>query len=1650
MLDASMRLVLHILPLLSSTLGVDLKFSLDLFAGESAYYKVEGYTGNQPTLTMDLNTEYWLIQKDVTNWMHPLGLAYQPDGAHDVKYPGGEGAPEVVDSADTSVTPGYAYTYYIKHPGATDFTAASLDDYEPLFFYPLSEWVKYEFKIKVQILKATFAKEILYFCHIHNKMSGKILINGGVGSSIQVYAPHVSDAFDTKCGTYRATEYQNKCVGQQFLCGDGMGSDFAQCMQAIDCKMYLQMQSQHIEPDYATTFMHQMIPHHQNAVNMARILLKKTPKYGDGSLKIDISESAQGEHDGVQDMLLDMINTQNYQVSEMRKWLLENNKAANSTCRRLEGVDSGVSSELPFGIQRLPETLPNNMKSAQSPKVTSEATAIPPRQLHAHQELNFSFDYFACEMGYFKVAGYSGVQPKLALDLNTEYWLIQKDDSNWMHPLGLAYQPDGAHDVKYPGSKGTGAPEVTDSASTADTPGYEYTYYIKKPGANSFEAKTLDDYEPLFFYPYDVWAKYEFKIKVKITNASFAGSIAYFCHIHNKMSGLITIKGGSGSQVQNLYDPCTTSPFDQQCGVEGASLYSTKFAEHCPSKVFVCGAKDTQFARCMNAIDCQMNHEMTVLNIGSNPVATFMQQMIPHHQNAVNMARILMKKMPVYGDNSIGVNVDETEAGAKDGLSHLMIKIINVQNYQISEMRKWLLENNFAEAGAACKKKELKFSLDLFAGEFGYYKVEGHSGVQPTLTMDLNTEYWLIQKDVTNWMHPLGLAYKPDGAHDVKYPGGEGAPEVVDSASISTTPGYVYTYYIKHPGAANFVAASLDDYEPLFFYPLSEWAKYEFKIKVQIFNASFAKEILYFCHIHNKMSGKILINGGVGPSVQVYAPKISDAFDTKCGTYHATEYRNKCAGQQFLCGEGMATDFAQCMQAIDCKMYLHMQSQYIEPDYATTFMHQMIPHHQNAANMARVLLKKTPKYGDGSLKVDISESAAGEHDGIQDMLLDMINTQNYQVSEMRKWLLENNKAANSTCRRLGDVSSSASSGVPSGLKRIPETLPNNMKRGRSTQVMSEAEATPPRQLHAHQELNFSFDYFACEMGYFKVAGYSGVQPKLALDLNTEYWLIQKDDSNWMHPLGLAYQPDGAHDVKYPGSKGQGAPEVTDSANTADTPGYEYTYYIKKPGASNFEAKTLDDYEPLFFYPYDVWSTYEFKIKVKITNSNFAGSIVYFCHIHNKMSGLITVNGGTGSQVQNLYDPCSLSAFDSQCGVEGASLYSTKFADYCPSKVFVCGAKDTQFAKCMNAIDCQMNHEMTVLNIGSNPVATFMHQMIPHHQNAVNMARILLKKMPVYGDNSIGVNVAETEAGAKDGLSHLMIKIINVQNYQISEMRKWLLENSFNQSGNACTSVAVKLAGTSSVYVPDVDALIADKHYANAVKEGYAEVLGIAASLFTKFSLTKVNRRLGEEYKTPVRQLNAANLKVEYEVDLSTVSTAAVSSKAKSLTTSAITTTVKAKLVAAKFSNAANVAVKAFTAEDPKTTTTKGGGATTMASTTTLKTTTTMKAPYVEGTLQSVQAKGGWIASEAEAESQCDADPECKGIYNSGKSSQWSITEPGPFTFVAGGGDYPGMISVKVKTTTMTEVNTSSAFSHTLCVTTFIVALFLGGLHLRRG
>ena len=50
----------------------------------------------------------------------------------------------------------------------------------------------------------------------------------------------------------------------------------------------------------------------------------------------------------------------------------------------------------------------------------------------------------------------------------------------------------------------------------------------------------------------------------------------------------------------------------------------------------------------MQGVDCAMNEGMFGESIPEHhsPLITFMEQMIPHHLNAVNMAKLLMKTDP--------------------------------------------------------------------------------------------------------------------------------------------------------------------------------------------------------------------------------------------------------------------------------------------------------------------------------------------------------------------------------------------------------------------------------------------------------------------------------------------------------------------------------------------------------------------------------------------------------------------------------------------------------------------------------------------------------------------------------------------------------------------------------------------------------------------------------------------------------------------------------------------------------------------------------------------------------------------------------------------------------------------------------------------
>ena len=57
----------------------------------------------------------------------------------------------------------------------------------------------------------------------------------------------------------------------------------------------------------------------------------------------------------------------------------------------------------------------------------------------------------------------------------------------------------------------------------------------------------------------------------------------------------------------------------------------------------LCDTIDTPFERCMGALNCKMKTEMAVGSEDADPLTVFYQQMIPHHANAINMARVLLK-----------------------------------------------------------------------------------------------------------------------------------------------------------------------------------------------------------------------------------------------------------------------------------------------------------------------------------------------------------------------------------------------------------------------------------------------------------------------------------------------------------------------------------------------------------------------------------------------------------------------------------------------------------------------------------------------------------------------------------------------------------------------------------------------------------------------------------------------------------------------------------------------------------------------------------------------------------------------------------------------------------------------------------------------
>ena len=324
----------------------------------------------------------------------------------------------------------------------------------------------------------------------------------------------------------------------------------------------------------------------------------------------------------------------------------------------------------------------------------------------------------------------------------------------------------------------------------------------------------LDAYEPLFFNSQDWWAEQNaanpWKVTLTIAADPEYATIYYFCHIHAGMSAIIDITGSTASPAAGSLNPAVLSPAltgaedqasavaiyhaikaseqatldaqDETCGTHSSASFFADGADVgvCSGKEFLCGDGATsEYSKCLAAVDCQMHKDMAVSIPASDTskFATFARQMIPHHQNAVAMAKILQKF-------DTADDYPTTEDQNLDWATSLTSSIINVQNKQIQELVGWLDANadisgtstncyddspitatattsapteqtsaGTMKSGVSCTPTgtNIKLKWDMFASEWGAYTVDGCDGVNPRLQLAADAIYTFDQSDASNW-----------------------------------------------------------------------------------------------------------------------------------------------------------------------------------------------------------------------------------------------------------------------------------------------------------------------------------------------------------------------------------------------------------------------------------------------------------------------------------------------------------------------------------------------------------------------------------------------------------------------------------------------------------------------------------------------------------------------------------------------------------------------------------------------------------------------------------------------------------------------------------------------------------------------------------
>jgi hypothetical protein len=176
-------------------------------------------------------------------------------------------------------------------------------------------------------------------------------------------------------------------------------------------------------------------------------------------------------------------------------------------------------------------------------------------------------------------------------------------------------------------------------------------------------------------------------------------------------------------------------------------------------------------------------------------------------------------------------------------------------------------------------------------------------------------------------------------------------------------------------------------------------------------------------------SGTVVSTRGTGTAlIAADYHKTPSAYDALCGGYHLDPYLSSggMCTDTFLCTTATLASgsFGDCLNAMDCAMDLGMKT-LLHSNNIVSFMHQMIPHHENAVNMAKLLMredaldectsarKRKLRAREGRRRID--DDGGCPDQAVDDLLWDIVSSQTHQILTMQGWLADNGYAQSAVC-----------------------------------------------------------------------------------------------------------------------------------------------------------------------------------------------------------------------------------------------------------------------------------------------------------------------------------------------------------------------------------------------------------------------------------------------------------------------------------------------------------------------------------------------------------------------------------------------------------------------------------------------------------